>query len=91
MDIFERIIQKFGEEKQIVVAIEELSELQKALCKYLRNGELTYNLLEEIADVTIMLEQLKIIFEIDNKEVVKAIYEKELRIEERYLKEEKQV
>lgn len=89
MNIYDKIIKKFGEEKQIVVAIEELSELQKALCKYLRNKELTYNLLEEIADVTIMLEQLKIIFDIDDKQVVEEIYKKELRIEERYLKGEK--
>ena len=88
-NIYEEIIKKFGEEKQIIVAIEELSELQKALCKYLRNGELTYNLLEEMADVYIMLEQLKIIFNIDLPEIFDEMNRKLERTKERYLTDEK--
>lgn len=62
--IYLKAIEEFGANKQIVVAIEELSELQKELCKFLRY-ETTTNLSEEIADVGIMLEQLKIIFGIE--------------------------
>ena len=36
--------------------------MQKELCKYLREDMDYYNIAEEIADVEIMLEQLKIIF-----------------------------
>lgn len=88
-NIYEEIIKKFGEEKQIIVAIEELSELQKALCKYLRNGELTYNLLEEMADVKIIIEELKIIFDIDDSQIESEINKKLERTKERYLTDEK--
>ena len=57
--------------QQIYVAIEELSELQKEICKALRNQDNTNydNLVEELADVEIMLEQIKIYFEISKSEI----------------------
>lgn len=58
-------IEKFGADMQIIVAIEELSELQKALTKYLRKSvcaEVIANIHEEMVDVEIMLAQLKVIF-----------------------------
>lgn len=65
-------IRKWGNKLQILVAIEELSELQKALCKYLRylgtneDGEslscAEADIREETADVYIMLHQLELIF-----------------------------
>ena len=36
--VLKRAIEKYGNVLQIVVAIEELSELQKELCKAIRNG-----------------------------------------------------
>lgn len=59
--IYEQAIQKWGPELQMIVAIEELSELQKALCKCLRGGN--GNVEEEIADVKIVLRQLEIMFD----------------------------
>lgn len=50
----------YGDKMQRLVAIEELSELIKSLCKYDR-GEKS-NIPEEMADVYIMLEQLMIMF-----------------------------
>lgn len=50
---------KYGEDKQIVVAMEECSELIKELSKHLRGKENLINISEEIADVEIMLDQLK--------------------------------
>lgn len=55
--------------QQVIVAIEELSELQKELCKSLRNNYNYGNIVEEIADVEIMLEQMKIYFEIKEEEI----------------------
>lgn len=49
----------YGEVTQMVVALEELSECQKEICKYLRGFGNAGNLAEEIADATIMLEQLR--------------------------------
>lgn len=62
------IIEYYGVKKQIPIWIEEMSELTKELCKWLRkydllNGECTWdmadNLKEEITDVTVCLDQLK--------------------------------
>jgi len=50
---------KYGENKQIVVAMEECAELTKELSKHLRGKENLINISEEIADVEIMLDQLK--------------------------------
>ena len=61
-------INTFGKDLQTVVAIEECSELQKELTKALRGKGNFDNLSEEIADVEIMLEQIKLIY--DNQERV---------------------
>lgn len=68
--ILEAAIETWGEEAQIVVAIEEMSELTKALSKYLRyylaeqgdHGQIVADIREEMADVGIMLNQMALIF-----------------------------
>ena len=67
-DILKAAISECGEKHQIIIAIEELSELIKELTKYLRNGDNEEHLTEEMADVYIMLEQLLIMF--NNQEKV---------------------
>ena len=57
--IFTNAISVFGEEHQERIAIEELSELIQAICHKHRGRE--HNIVEEIADVEIVIEQLKII------------------------------
>ena len=89
-EIYKRMIEKFGKEAQTIVAIEELSELQKELCKYLRdlkNGlhRDISSIVEEIADVKIMLEQLELIFDCDLL-VVNEMAKKLQRTEKKYLK-----
>ena len=61
-----RAIRAFGSEHQQLIAIEEMSELQKELCKQYRGIGSRAHIAEEIADVYIMLEQLKAIFECDD-------------------------
>lgn len=74
-DIVRKAISTYGDTIQLTVAIEELSELQKELCKAIRvyNTEdvnnYVDNIIEEIADVEIMLVQLKVIFAIRNEEI----------------------
>ena len=58
--IFTDAIQTFGKNAQIVVAIEEMAELTKALTKKLRGSQNLNSIIEEIADVEIMLDQLKL-------------------------------
>ena len=67
---FETIIETFGKEAQMVVAIEELAELQQEITKKLRHKKGTvFGLVEEIADVEIMIDQLKVMFNIGDKEL----------------------
>lgn len=67
-ELLKRAIRTYGESAQVDMAIEEMSELTKALCKVKRahGGPETMatisNVIEEIADVQIMLDQLRIIF-----------------------------
>ena len=53
----------WGEEKQLIKAVEELAELQQEISKYLlRDKEQPYSLnkmVEELADVAIMTEQIE--------------------------------
>jgi hypothetical protein len=55
MTIHERLLAKFGEDNQKLKCIEELSELIQAIAK----GS---NIAEEIADVNILLKQMKILY-----------------------------
>lgn len=66
-NVIEEAIKTFGEENQKIVAIEELSELQKELTKDLRGQGNSYNLAEEFADVLIMLHQLIQMYDIEKK------------------------
>jgi len=59
IEIMTAAIRAFGEEAQEEVAIEECSELIQAISHKHRGRP--HNIPEEIADVEIMLEQLKII------------------------------
>lgn len=65
MALYEQAVALFGKEHQILIAIEEMSELTKALVKYLRYGsnpDVLASIQEERADVEIMLNQLHVIF-----------------------------
>lgn len=63
--VYNRAIARNGVLLQLIVALEELSEAQKEICKYLRDEGSAEHIAEEIADATIMLEQLRIIFDVD--------------------------
>lgn len=63
-----RAVKTYGQDAQMDMAVEEMAELTKALCKVKRAApgcETTAavsNVFEEIADVQIMIDQLRIIF-----------------------------
>lgn len=85
--ILEDAIKTWGEEAQIIVAIEEMSELTKALSKYLRYylteqgsyQQIIADIREEMADVGIMLNQMALIFgDPTDQEILKL-----LRLEQR--------
>lgn len=88
---------RYGIERQSLVAMEELSELQKAISKLVRNPEektkplefkgLRNNLIEEMADVIICMDQLKEYYKIKTSEIQSIIDSKQAR-QRRRLKEE---
>lgn len=80
---------RYGIERQSLVAMEELSELQKAISKLVRNPEektkplefkgLRNNLIEEMADVLICMDQLINFYKIDRSEIQELIQAKQER------------
>ncbi|KXS45577.1 MAG: hypothetical protein AWU54_313 [Candidatus Frackibacter sp. T328-2] len=60
-DIYQKAIEKWGAESQFGMAQEEAAELIRAISKVLRGKE--SNIEEEIADVEIMLEQLRLMLD----------------------------
>lgn len=63
IEICFKAIEIYGTESQVDKAIEEMSELTKALLKERRCGGSRNNVCEEIADVFITLLQMMLIFE----------------------------
>lgn len=78
---------QFGKANQLIVALEELSEVQKEICKVMRGQTSLDHLAEEIADATIMLEQMRYIFCM-NELVCEKMDEKILRLDEKLRKGE---
>lgn len=61
-DILEKAIDHYGPNHQITKAMEELAELLASLAKHQNQSGMMLNVIEEIADVKIMIGQLEIIF-----------------------------
>ncbi|HCU58419.1 MAG TPA: hypothetical protein DIC64_00365 [Alphaproteobacteria bacterium] len=82
-DIYHRTLKIWSDEHQILQAVEEMSELIKEILKNVnRKKDNIAEIIEETADVEIMLEQLKCCYQINEKvESFKA--EKLKKIEQR--------
>lgn len=61
INVLRQAIDTYGPDMQQAVAIEEMAELTKELCKNKRGQNNFNQVAEEIADVEIMLEQLILI------------------------------
>lgn len=83
MTTFEKAIETYGADLQKQVAIEEMSELTKEICKDFRGKGNREHILEEIVDVSIMLEQLQIMYDISPSEMLSAVESKVKILEER--------
>lgn len=87
--IFRQSLEKYGKEPQCRQTMEECAELIQAVNKMLRyedrpaEPEYYANLVEEIADVEIMLYQLKVMFNVSDDEVFKVKIQKAKREKER--------
>lgn len=85
--VLEKAIEVYGKDLQKQVAIEEMAELTKEICKDFRGKGNREHIIEEIADVCIMLDQLMIIYGIETNEMLGEIDIKTARLEERILRE----
>lgn len=87
-ELVKKVIHKHGTVAQSMIAMEECSELIQAISKCLRSKDLIptetrEHLIEEMADVTICLEQLMVMYSITFQELDAWIERKELRLKKR--------
>jgi len=78
--VYDAAYKLWGVHAQMFMLLEEMSELQKEVCKQVRGKENTDNIIEEIADVEIMLEQLQYIALIPRESIEKVKQEKLIRL-----------
>lgn len=83
--VFQQAIDTWGADAQSLCLLEEMAELQDALCKFKRGRRTAEDIAEEIADVGIMLDQAKLIFHVE-EEVEAQRARKVARVEERLKK-----
>ena len=74
------VLCRYGPEKQSLQHCEELAELTQAVSKMRRSVNsgnddtgAYYNLVEEIADVLVCIQQMKLMYGIDDCEIQKAV------------------
>lgn len=89
MTTIEKAIQTYGKDAQLTVAIEELSELIKEICKSKRGADNRTQIVEELADCHIMLDQIALIFDIGMDEIGEMMIDKIIRLE-KILKEKEE-
>lgn len=70
------IIDYYGKLAQITMCIEEMSELTKELCKFHRGSYYRNSVIEEVTDVLITIEQLKILFDFKEVEIQRIVNSK---------------
>lgn len=84
--VCKRAIEAYGKEHQLIICMEEMAELTKELTKNLRGRRNLQDISEEVADVEIMLEQVKVIFDL-KEEVSEAKEAKLLRLQKRIIRD----
>ncbi len=72
--LFSQAVKQWGVDAQVLLAIEEMSELTKELCKlkrrdYSYTAESIQALIEEIADVRLMIDQVAYMFDINGQDM----------------------
>ena len=84
-EIYREALNRWGAEAQTLMVFEEMSELQKELCKHARGRDNREAIAEEIADVKIMLEQMIILHDCEDMVEVhkfKKIHRLKVRLEQ---------
>lgn len=82
--LFHRALEKWGKPAQVIMCMEECAELIQALAKFLRSGKMGLPLIDELVDVHIMVEQIRLLVP---PEEFKSVYDFKMRRLEQRLKE----
>lgn len=90
-----KIAEHYGEEPQLKMMIEECAELTQAICKLFRDDRLNdretrAHYVEELADVTIVAEQLFLMLSDEEKQMLKDSMRFKLRRQLKRIKGEKE-
>lgn len=81
--VLKKAICKYGKQAQLDVAVEEMAELTKEIIKSKRGASNYHQIVEELADVYIMMTQVKLIYGIYDEELINAMDLKIARLEKR--------
>lgn len=84
--VLRRALELWGVDAQVRQTLEELTELQLAFLKWWRKptDDRTHNVIEELADVKVMIRQMEMVFDEDS--VQQVVAQKIERLETRYMK-----
>lgn len=85
-EILKKALDTYGNTMQTIMVCEECAELAKASTKLLRYGaskKLLDDLVEEIADVLIVIETMKLVYNISDKEINRIKNDKLLLLQKR--------
>ena len=91
IDTYKQAIDTYGVRAQKLMAIEEMSELTKEICKDFRGKLNREHLIEEIIDVIITIDQLIMMYEISGKEIQQMCERKVERLKERLEKQNDEI
>lgn len=91
IDTYKQAIETYGVRAQKLMAIEEMSELTKEICKDFRGKLDREHLIEEMADVLIMLDQMLLLYKISGEEVGLMRIKKVERLKERLEKQNDEI
>lgn len=91
IDTYKQAIETYGERAQKLMAIEEMSELTKEICKDFRGKLNREHLIEEIVDVIITIDQLMMMYKISGEEVGLMRIKKVERLKERLEKQNDEI
>lgn len=72
-ELYQKALKLWGPTAQVFMLMEEIGELMQAVSKYYRkpSAENKEHLAEEIADVEIMLEQMRVVLDVKEKDIQK--------------------
>ena len=82
-EIYSKALEKWGAEAQVMMFFEEIGELMVEICHAGRKNKIAFacDLIDELADVEIMLEQMSVVFNISREDIHNKKRKKLMRLE----------